>query len=365
MKLFRCSACQTPAYFDNTACTACGTALGFAPEAMAMGAIDEAGTARVQTQGDERRYGRCANYRHEGVCNWLVAQEDGADFCLACRLNRTIPDLSVPGNRVLWERLENEKRRLVYSLLRLQLPISFRSEDPNGLAFDFLADPEPGFTERDKVMTGHAAGLITINIAEADPAVRARMREKMDEPYRTILGHFRHESGHYYWDRLIAGTPWLDRFRSVFGDERADYGEAIAQNYAAGPPDNWQAHHVSAYAASHPWEDWAETWSHYLHMLDTLETAWQFGFRTNPRAANTEMLQSEPDVDPYQAADFDNLVGQWLPFTVALNALSRAMGQDLAYPFALATEVLEKLAFVHAVVRDNARLSDAGRPGEG
>lgn len=360
MKIFRCSVCQTPVYFENTACTACGTATGFAPGPLAMCAIDESGLARVSTDDGERVLERCANYEREQACNWLAAR--GEKFCLACQLNRTIPDLSVPGNQVLWERLETEKRRLVYSLLRLGLPITPRREGENGLAFDFLADPDPGFTERGRVLTGHDAGLITINIAEADPSERERMREEMDEPYRTILGHFRHESGHYYWDRLIEGTRWLAPFRELFGDERADYGEALARNYAAGPPADWHDHYVSSYATSHPWEDWAETWSHYLHMVETLETAWQFGFRTSPRAPNTKMLQSEPSADPYREEDFEALVSDWLPFTVALNALNRAMGQDLAYPFVLPSPVLEKLAFVHALVRETSDRS-APHPG--
>lgn len=354
MKLFHCSACRTPAYFPNTACTACGTALGFLRQTMAMCAIDETETVRLETEQGEKRFVRCANYEREQACNWLVAQGGDTPFCLACRLNRTIPDLSVPGNRVLWERLETEKRRLVYSLLRLDLPIIPRIEQENGLGFDFLADPDPGFTERGRVLTGHDEGLITINIAEADPAERERMREAMDEPYRTILGHFRHESGHYYWDRLIDGTGWLDAFRALFGDERRDYGEALAQNYAEGPPENWPEYYVSAYATSHPWEDWAESWSHYLHMVDTLETAWQFGFRTDPRPPNTQMLKSEPGADPYRTTDFETLVGEWLPFTVALNALNRSMGQDLAYPFTLTASVIEKLKFVHDVVHENA-----------
>lgn len=360
MKIFRCSICRTPVYFENTACTACGTAMGFARRPVAMCAIEDTGMARVKTDGGEHVLKRCANYEQE-ACNWLVASDE--EFCLACRLNRTIPDLSVPGNRVLWERLETEKRRLVYSLLRLDLPITPWRERENGLAFDFLADPDPGFTERGRVLTGHDDGLITINIAEADPSERERMREEMDEPYRTILGHFRHESGHYYWDQLIDGTRWLEPFRELFGDERADYGEALAKNYADGPPADWQDHYVSSYAASHPWEDWAETWSHYLHMVETLETAWQFGFSTSPRTPNTEMLQSEPDADPYCETDFEALVGHWIPFTIALNALNRAMGQDLAYPFVLADPVIEKLAFVHRLVRENADQPGTSTPG--
>ncbi len=351
MRLFACEACGNPVYFDNSACTACGAALGFVADETRMAALDAAGTLARGGPGGPRTYRQCAHYVQREGCNWLVAGADADPFCVSCRLNRTIPDLGNERHRELWHRLEAEKRRLVYSALRLGLPITPKSADPAlGLAFDFLADPDPQFSERGRVLTGHAAGLITINIAEADPAERERMREQMDEPYRTLLGHFRHESGHYYWDRLVAGTEWLEPFRALFGDERQDYGAALERHYAAGPPAGWPARFVSAYAASHPWEDWAESWSHYLHMVDALETAWHLGFRTDPRLANADMLDSAPDFDPYLPASFDQLIGQWLPFTVALNSLNESMGQEPAYPFALASPTIDKLRFVHQIV---------------
>jgi len=62
------------------------------------------------------------------------------------------------------------------------------------------------------VLTSHCNGLITLNIAEADDAERERRRVKFHEPYRTLLGHLRHEVAHYYWDRLIANSKWLSGF---------------------------------------------------------------------------------------------------------------------------------------------------------
>ncbi len=103
------------------------------------------------------------------------------------------------------------------------------------------------------------------------------MRVQMHEPYRTLLGHFRHEVGHYYWDRLIAETRWQEGYRNLFGDERASYADALDHHYKNGAPDNWQESSVSAYATMHPWEDWAETWAHYLHMMDAVDTALGFG----------------------------------------------------------------------------------------
>ena len=350
MKLFACPVCGATVHFPNSLCTACGAELGFAPGAMAMVSPGPDGSA--EAEGEVWR--KCSHYAQLMGCNWMVA--DDGPFCLSCRLNRTIPDLSRPEHLALWRRLEEDKRRLVYALLRLGLPLGPRSEDPSGLAFDFLADPDPSFSEAGRVLTGHAAGLITLNIAEADPVARERMRAEMAEPYRTILGHFRHESGHYYWDRLVRDTGWLAPFRDLFGDERADYAAALDAHYQGGPPPDWQQHHVSAYAAAHPWEDWAESWSHYLHMVDTMETAWAFGLRLEARRSE---LAAAPASDPYRAADFDALVGEWLPLTVALNALNASMGHEPAYPFALAAPVLEKLRFVHRVVTEAPPATEA------
>jgi len=348
MKLFSCPACGATVHFPNSLCTACGAEIGFAPELMAMVAPGPDGTA----EADGRLWRKCRHYAQLMGCTWMVADEQ--PYCRSCRLNRTIPDLSRPENGALWRRLEEDKRRLVYAALRLGLPLVPRAEDPAGLAFDFLSDTAPSFTETGRVLTGHAAGVITLNIAEADPVARERMRAEMAEPYRTILGHFRHESGHYYWDRLVRDSGWLGPFRALFGDERADYAAALERHYASGPPPDWAERHVTAYAASHPWEDWAESWSHYLHMIDTLETGWAFGLRLDPRLAGRDALAAAPGFDPYGPGDFDELVAQWLPLTVALNALNASMGHEAAYPFALRDAVLEKLRFVHRVVHATA-----------
>jgi hypothetical protein len=194
--------------------------------------------------------------------------------------------------------------------------------------------------------------LITINIAEADPVAREQMQAAMDEHYRTILGHFRHESGHYYWNRLIRDTEWLGPCRELFGDETLDYSKALERHYQAGPPADWQERFVSAYAASHPWEDWAETWAHYLHIVDTLETAHHFGIQVDPGVTENRALDVSLDFDPYQEDRFDVHIAHWLPVSFALNSLNRSMGHDHAYPFVLSPAVLKKLDFIHRVVRD-------------
>jgi hypothetical protein len=351
MRLFACQSCRQVVYFENVSCTRCGAVLGFAPDELQVRALQPADDDHWQPVGGGRRYRHCANRAVHDVCNWLVAEDDAEPFCVACQLNRTIPDLSVAGNEVLWLRLETEKRRLVYSLLRLGLPVVPRSREPGGLAFDFLADTDPSFNETARVLTGHAAGLITLNVAEADPVVREQRRAEMAEPYRTILGHFRHESGHYYWDVLVRDGPRLAEVRELFGDDTADYGAALQRHYETGPPADWAERFVSAYASSHPWEDWAESWAHYLHIVDTTETAAAFGLSVRPRVRTNDDLTVDARIDPYAEPDFGVVLDHWLPLTYALNSLNRSMGHDHVYPFVLAAPVVDKLDLVHRVVR--------------
>jgi len=357
MKLFSCGVCGSTVHFDSVRCEACGTGLGLAPDICDIAMIRDASGMAEDRHGG--RWRLCAHNTPDAGCNWLVAESDDDPWCLSCRLNRVIPNLANPDHRRLWKRLEAEKRRFVYSALRFNLPITPQSRDPRGLAFDFLADG-PGFSER--VLTGHAGGVITINIAEADPVERERMRQEMDEPYRTILGHFRHESGHYYWDRLVRDTDLLEPYRVLFGDERVDYGAALQAHYENGPPADWGERFISTYATCHPWEDWAESWSHYFHMVDTLETAFAYGMRLTPRTGLTGVLSVDAGLDPYETSNFDALMAQWMPLTLALNSLSRSMGHTHAYPFALASPVIDKLRFVHHVIHGGVFADDRSRP---
>ena len=351
MRLFACQSCSQMVYFENVSCTRCEAVLGFAPDDLQVHALAATDDGSWQPIGGGRAYRHCANRLRHDVCNWLVPVDDPEPYCIACRLNQTIPDLDVAGNIVLWRRLETEKRRLVYSLLRLGLPVTPKRQDSGGLAFDFLADTAPSFNETGRVLTGHAAGLITLNIAEADPVVREKMRSEMAEPYRTILGHFRHESGHYYWDRLVRDSRWLDEVRRLFGDDTEDYAQALERHYQTGPRPDWHEQHVSAYAAMHAWEDWAETWAHYLHIVDTTETASEFGLAVRPKVGTSATLYVEAGIDPYGEADFRVVLAHWLPLTYALNSLNRSMGHDHVYPFVLAAPVIEKLDLVHRIVR--------------
>jgi hypothetical protein len=265
----------------------------------------------------------------------MVAADDTDPWCLSCRLTRVIPDLSQPGHREQLGRIEQAKRRLLYTLYQLGLPVQGRAADAeHGLEFQFRADPPAG---GDKVLTGHNSGVITLNVVEADDAERERRRSELHEPYRTLLGHLRHEIGHYYWDILVQDSARLDACRSLFGDEREDYSTALQQHYAHGPPADWQQRFVSAYASSHPWEDWAETWAHYLHMMDTLDTAAASGLM--PQRGDRGFLDE----------GFDSLASDWLALTCVLNNLNRSMGMPDAYPFVLSSPALAKLEFVHAI----------------
>ena len=356
MKLFKCQHCGQILYFENVQCERCSRQLGYLAEVTTISALEPEGDAWKALARPAGLVRFCDNATHD-ACNWLVDAGSPDTLCAACRHNRTIPDLSIADNLSRWQRIEQAKHRLFYSLLRLNLPLATRQDDPeHGLAFDFLADsPDP---TGPKVLTGHDNGLITIALQEADDAERERRRTQMNEPYRSLLGHFRHEVGHYFWDVLVRDGGRLEECRAVFGDDSQDYGAALEAHYQHGAPADWQQNYVSQYATTHPWEDWAETWAHYLHIVDTLEMAGAFGIRVKPRITREETLAADIDLDPYRAQTIEEIVDAWLPLTFAMNSLNRAMGNPDLYPFVLSPAVIAKLGFVHDVVH-------AARAGQG
>jgi hypothetical protein len=354
MKLFTCPSCNQVLYFENTLCERCGRRLAYLPELQTLSSLEpvfatgsEAVAAPVEfvalaPEANGERVRLCRNYDDHDACNWALSAASEGPFCQSCALNEVIPDIETPETRQAWLRLETAKRRLIYSLSALGLPLEARSS--GGLAFAFKAS-----TEEEPVFTGHSDGLITINIAEASNPFREKAREQMGEPYRTVLGHFRHEIGHYYWDRLITGSRWLEPFRALFGNDTLDYADARSRHYQEGPPADWVARFVSAYASMHPWEDWAETFAHYLHMVDTLETARMYGLALAPRAVSGAPIPSVA-TRRLQFDDFDDLITAWFPLTNALNSLNRSMGLADLYPFVLSDPAIAKLRFVHDVV---------------
>lgn len=338
-------------FFQNNHCVKCGHALGFLPDILDLSALKT-------TPGDQRQalspaaagrvYRQCANGQQHQACNWMVPVEDPHPLCVACRLTEVIPDLTDGKNLERWKKLELAKRRCIYTFLTLGLPVqSAPGGNQPSLRFRFLQDQN-----NSTVKTGHQDGVITINIAEADEDEREHRRLKLNEHYRTLIGHLRHESGHFYWDRLIANTPNLPRFRELFGDETVAYDAALQTYYQQGPPAGWQNHTVSAYARSHPWEDWAETWAHYLHIMDALETAAGFGVRVNPDNAANPVSQPPPPLRSSEQPGFDEMMTNWIPLACALNSINRGMGLSDLYPFVIPPKVTEKLRFVHQVIHD-------------
>jgi hypothetical protein len=352
MKLFKCDHCSQPVYFENYFCVQCNAVLGFDPVQMDM--------LSLQTMQDDSyvpykedtttKYKYCLNKQY-AVCNWLIPADSDSAYCTACNLNHTIPNLEEAGHKEKWARIEAAKHRLVYSLLRFRLPVISKLQDEdNGVAFDFMAEEKND--EGQRLLTGHDNGLITLNIEEADDVARVMARQQMDEVYRTLLGHFRHEIGHYYWDRLVRDTDRLQAFRNIFGDESADYAEALKQHYGKKNSDAWKENFISAYANAHPWEDWAETWAHYMHIVDTLETAYSFGMILRPKVTNADNeLSAALNIDPYVTKYFDDIFERWLPLSFAMNSLNRSMGMKDSYPFVITEAVKEKLDFIHETIR--------------
>ena len=319
MRRYDCPTCGSEIFFHNTDCLTCGTALVFSP-GQGFAALD--GNA-------------CVN-RAAIQCNWTAYDEQG--HCRSCRHTTVIPDLSVEGNTAKWARIEAEKRLLIRMLVLLGLPL----DDAEGDAmprFEFKADVDDG---SDRVLTGHADGIITLNIEEADDAARDAMRLAMGEPYRTLAGHLRHETAHWFEDRLTEGHPErLEALRAVFGDERADYAAALEAHYQNGPRAGWEESYVSAYAAAHPWEDFAETWAHVFHILAGLEVARAFALGGAGRPTALADMVREPMAD---------LVAEWITLSIALNAANAAMGHETFYPFVLTPPVTEKLDAIRALI---------------
>ncbi|MCP5242290.1 MAG: putative zinc-binding metallopeptidase [Burkholderiales bacterium] len=356
MKTFRCD-CGNYLYFENSQCLACGRMAGYLPDERKLSTLEPWAENIWLATSNRQSYRQCKNWLDYDVCNWMVLERDEHVLCVSCRLNQLIPNLAEPQNVTLWYRVEQAKRRLLYTLYNLNLPVVGRAQDPEGgLCFEFLQDInvrgefDNTVTTNQSVVTGHHSGKITINLREADHSARIEMRDKMNERYRTLLGHFRHEAGHYYWNRLIEGTSRIDYFRELFGDERNNYQQALNDYYKFGPPSSWQEQWVSTYASSHPWEDWAETWAHYLHIVDTVETAHDFGFRIQGCDISLPQAGVQMGNDYSTSVVFDTLLDDWRRLSVALNALNRSMGLDDAYPFVISGVVLNKLRFIHQTV---------------
>jgi hypothetical protein len=334
MRRFSCD-CGSPVYFENDYCIKCSSALGYDPERGDMVTLADWGQGVYRDLlGNRFRY--CDNARQFAVCNWLRPVDDPHSLCRACRFNRTVPNQALPQNQERWLVLERAKKRLFYTLALLNLPLINGWDDPRrGLLLDFVEDARSSdqFPET-FVTTGYLGGVITINALEADDVARAAAAGEMRESYRTVLGHLRHESGHYYWSLLNPDNKLLSDFRGLFGDEREDYRAALNRHYHQGPPPDWQERFISAYASSHPSEDWAECWGHYLHIFDALDTA-----------AAHHLLGTHPAV-----MSMAERLKAWSRISLMLNELNRSVGRGDAYPFVINESVAEKLDFIEEMI---------------
>jgi hypothetical protein len=347
MRVFTCDNCGQLVFFDNDRCLRCDSPLGYVHQRRDLISLTEVAPDHLVDLGTPvRAWQRCATRAVTG-CNWLVPAGTGA-LCESCTLTRTRPaDTDVEGMAEL-VRGEMAKRRLVFQLAELGLPVSPRDEAAGqGLAFDLLSSAAT------KVITGHDNGVITLDLAEADDEHREHLRLQLNEPYRTLLGHFRHEIGHYFWPILVDQPDVLDACRVLFGDEREDYAAAIKLHYDEPDDDqSWRGSFISRYATMHPSEDWAETFAHYLHILDTLQTAESFGLAT-PGVAGARGLTRRTGAHPTRpvgSTTFGEVIDNWLELSYALNQINRSMGHKDLYPFVLAAPVIEKMAFVDHLV---------------
>lgn len=356
MKPFSCSQCNQAVFFENTRCETCASWLGFLPEQRRMASFQSEGkddnTGVWQGLGLQAALRRrpCFNYTEYGACNWMVDEQapPGA-LCCSCQLTRLLPTLDDPLNLQRWRLIEQAKRRLVFTLMDLGLAPQPKQtpDDPLGLSFHFAASmPNEG-----PVMTGHDQGVIVLNIAEADDVHRESTRVAFNEPARTLLGHLRHEVAHYLQYRWIDNTAAIEQCRIIFGDERADYGLALQQYHAEGPPPGWAHTHISAYASAHPWEDWAETCAHFLLVFDAVQTAAAWGLQLDGPAQAAPQMQGARDLPAAEELVLSN----WLPVAQFLNAMNRSLGLHDSYPFLMPNAVLDKMNTVQTLLMQAAR----------
>lgn len=354
MQRFACD-CGQVLFFGSSSCLGCGSKVGFDPKSGTMIRL-RAGVP----------FALCDNGVQHGVCNWLVPVEGGTasssgkggapngGLCGACRMNRIIPDLRWGRNKHLWGRMEMAKRRLIYSMASLGITLPSKSEDMKaGLAFDIVST-----VSNPTVTTGHLNGVITVNLEEADDTYRQINRQQLGENSRTLLGHFRHESAHYLWQHFLSELNWDDplrlAFRERFGNEWLDYSTALNLHYQHGAPVGWEQNFISAYAASHPWEDWAETWAHYLQIVDGLETCESLGIQVQHLALPLIMLPGSAGTLPAMVAssplddgEFLAWLQRWMCVSTVLNEISNSLGEQELYPFIISVPVAQKLRLAH------------------
>jgi hypothetical protein len=335
MERFACGVCANEVRFDASTCPVCGCSLGYVPGERTLRTLEPLGDGvSYAIRGHAGTSWRCLNAAWG--CNWVLPADSGATWCRSCALTRGRPDDGRPDAVDAWSRAESAKRRIIHQLDGLALPVEGRSPaTPNGLVFDLVYLPG------ERGLTGHLDGVVTLDLAEADDRRRDEIRTSHREPYRTLIGNLRHEIGHHYWHRLVGQSDDLGRARALFGDDRVDYAAALARHYGATDEPWDQSRFITRYAAAHPLEDWAETFAHYLHIVDVVETAAAFGLLGDDAAGAA----------PTETSTFLELLGQWRPLARAIDAIAEDVGSPPIYPFRpCGGAVADKLEFVHARV---------------
>ena len=341
MTIFKCPNCSSTVFFENSYCLNCNNVLGY------NAVLNEFCIPKTHNASFKNNLKFCENHQYS-VCNWLIDDCSESKFCVACQLNRKVPNPADKENFEKWKKLEVAKHRLIYQLIKLNLPLTSKLKDDEGIAFDFISE-----NNKENLVTGHANGVVTILLAEADSVHIERLRKQMEEPYRTLLGHFRHEIGHYYWELLFKDKSNIEAYRNLFGNEQLDYKEALKNYYKNGAQTNWSSSFISKYASSHSWEDWAETWAHYLHIFDILETANAMSISLPSNLIRNNQNFALVCPDPYKTQDFKVVFNASMTLTSAVNSLNRSMGLADVYPFIVPKPVYEKLNFIHLLLSQN------------
>lgn len=348
MKNFFCN-CGAVVFFENNQCLSCGSELGWCPACESIGAIhkDANGQYYCSHASCGAPLSKCHNYAVEHVCNRCTLTEkvtgETENLCDYCRFNETIPDLSVEGNREKWQRIEVAKRRLLYTLDTLNIPYGSSKEGFEvPLSFDFKGDSSKksflwfNMSKHEQVFTGHADGKVTINIREADDIEREKARISFGEAHRTVIGHFRHEMGHYFWDLLVKGKCEQE-YVAIFADHKnPDYSTALEHYYEHGPKAGWQSHYISAYATMHSWEDFAESFAAYLDMVSVVDTAFH-AFSLN-------------SLNPITAS-FKDIAKEYAQLGLFMNEMNRAVGLIDLVPEVHTQAILRKIEFIHDLLR--------------
>jgi hypothetical protein len=346
MKIFECPHCLNPLAFESTHCERCGHAVGYLNQYSELKLLVQGEHGKIYSE-EGRTYQYCQHHQH-GVCNWLVPTDSVHSLCDVCLLDQNLSGITSEEQRVTWKKMEQAKHRLIYSLNRLNLPVVSKSDAPDhGLSFEFLTEEYPS----SPVRNGYSNGLITINLARADAGSTGSLRHRIEEHHGSIMSFLRHEIGHYYWEQLVlSNRAILQTFRELFGDEIPDYDQALDQHHQIGPPDNWQKDYSSKYATFHARADWAETWSHYLYLMDLLESAYALGLSIRPNLQSASSMSMYASFDPYKETEFEKILDAVIPLTFAVSHLNQRTEQPNLYSFSIPEPVIRKLRFVHQLL---------------